>query len=178
MSITRSDRVHLPVSEWRCDPIGVCPQATNCARRMALIPMGAVLKQQAYAEGFDLMRHKSEFGLDVQQIAEIWRNGSVVPLLPMPSSRSTISQPIHSHTGMRHRLGDNRAGRLMRVQITAPIKSEYINDVVISGVNAEGTIDNLVAAINGAAGAGTVMMGGHAAYRASHLSYWLSDTLN
>ena len=33
---------------------------------------------QAYAEGFDLMRHKAEFGLDLHQIAEIWRYGSVV----------------------------------------------------------------------------------------------------
>ncbi|MDQ3377727.1 MAG: NADP-dependent phosphogluconate dehydrogenase, partial [Actinomycetota bacterium] len=33
---------------------------------------------QAYAEGFDLMRHKTEFGLDLHQIAEIWRYGSVV----------------------------------------------------------------------------------------------------
>ncbi len=33
---------------------------------------------QAYAEGFDLMQHKEEFGLDLHQIAEIWRFGSVV----------------------------------------------------------------------------------------------------
>jgi 6-phosphogluconate dehydrogenase len=33
---------------------------------------------QAYAEGFDLMQHKTEFGLDLRQIAEIWRYGSVV----------------------------------------------------------------------------------------------------
>jgi 6-phosphogluconate dehydrogenase len=33
---------------------------------------------QAYAEGFELMDHKQEFGLDLHQIAEIWRNGSVV----------------------------------------------------------------------------------------------------
>ena len=33
---------------------------------------------QAYAEGFSILRHKHEFGLDVQQIAEIWRQGSVV----------------------------------------------------------------------------------------------------
>jgi len=33
---------------------------------------------EAYAEGFDLMRRKGEFGLDVHQIAEIWRTGSVV----------------------------------------------------------------------------------------------------
>lgn len=33
---------------------------------------------QAYAEGFDLMQDKSEFGLDLAQIAELWRHGSVV----------------------------------------------------------------------------------------------------
>lgn len=33
---------------------------------------------QAYAEGFELMRKKSELGLDLSQIAEIWRHGSVV----------------------------------------------------------------------------------------------------
>ena len=33
---------------------------------------------QAYAEGFELMRAKEEFGLDLAQIAEIWRHGSVV----------------------------------------------------------------------------------------------------
>jgi 6-phosphogluconate dehydrogenase len=33
---------------------------------------------QAYAEGFELMSHKEELGLDLAQIAEIWRHGSVV----------------------------------------------------------------------------------------------------
>jgi 6-phosphogluconate dehydrogenase len=33
---------------------------------------------QAYAEGFALMRHKQEFALDLHQVAEIWRQGSVV----------------------------------------------------------------------------------------------------
>jgi 6-phosphogluconate dehydrogenase len=33
---------------------------------------------QAYAEGFSIMRHKAEFKLDMEQIAEIWRYGSVV----------------------------------------------------------------------------------------------------
>lgn len=33
---------------------------------------------QAYAEGFDLMQRKNEFGLDLGRIAEIWRHGSVV----------------------------------------------------------------------------------------------------
>jgi len=33
---------------------------------------------EAYAEGFELMREKKEFGLDLHRIAEIWRYGSVV----------------------------------------------------------------------------------------------------
>ena len=33
---------------------------------------------QAYAEGFDLMQRKADLGLDLSQIAEIWRQGSVV----------------------------------------------------------------------------------------------------
>jgi 6-phosphogluconate dehydrogenase len=33
---------------------------------------------QAYAEGFSILQHKMEFGLDLARIAEIWRHGSVV----------------------------------------------------------------------------------------------------
>ncbi len=33
---------------------------------------------QAYAEGFELMAAKEEFGLDLPAIAEVWRHGSVV----------------------------------------------------------------------------------------------------
>jgi 6-phosphogluconate dehydrogenase len=33
---------------------------------------------QAYGEGFSILQHKSEFALDLHQIAEIWRYGSVV----------------------------------------------------------------------------------------------------
>ncbi|MCB0169582.1 MAG: decarboxylating 6-phosphogluconate dehydrogenase [Anaerolineae bacterium] len=33
---------------------------------------------EAYAEGFELMGHKTEFNLDLTQIAEIWRFGSVI----------------------------------------------------------------------------------------------------
>lgn len=33
---------------------------------------------QAYAEGFALLRRKEEFALDLHQVAEIWRSGSVV----------------------------------------------------------------------------------------------------
>jgi 6-phosphogluconate dehydrogenase len=33
---------------------------------------------EAYAEGFELLSAKQEFGLDLHQVAEVWRNGSVV----------------------------------------------------------------------------------------------------
>ncbi|HET6546340.1 MAG TPA: decarboxylating 6-phosphogluconate dehydrogenase [Rhodanobacteraceae bacterium] len=33
---------------------------------------------QAYAEGFSIMQHRADFKLDLHQIAEIWRYGSVV----------------------------------------------------------------------------------------------------
>jgi 6-phosphogluconate dehydrogenase len=33
---------------------------------------------QAYAEGFAILRGKEAFGLDVAQVAQIWRDGSVV----------------------------------------------------------------------------------------------------
>ncbi|MEO8159865.1 MAG: phosphogluconate dehydrogenase (NAD(+)-dependent, decarboxylating) [Arenimonas sp.] len=33
---------------------------------------------QAYAEGFSILQHKTEFALDLHQVAEIWREGSVV----------------------------------------------------------------------------------------------------
>ena len=33
---------------------------------------------QAYAEGFELMKAKEMFGLNLSQIAEVWRHGSVV----------------------------------------------------------------------------------------------------
>jgi 6-phosphogluconate dehydrogenase len=33
---------------------------------------------QAYAEGYSLLEHKEEFGLDLAQVSRIWQHGSVV----------------------------------------------------------------------------------------------------
>jgi len=43
---------------------------------------------QAYAEGFSILRHKEDLALDLHQVAEIWRHGSVVRswLLDLTSS--------------------------------------------------------------------------------------------
>ena len=46
---------------------------------------------QAYAEGFEIM-HASEFDLDLEQIAGIWRNGSVVRSWLLELLRSSFDQ--------------------------------------------------------------------------------------
>ena len=62
---------------------------------------------QAYAEGFDLMRRKSEFGLDLSQIAHIWQHGSVVRswLLDLTDRRARCQPADGGHLTARHRLG-------------------------------------------------------------------------
>jgi 6-phosphogluconate dehydrogenase len=52
---------------------------------------------QAYAEGFSILQHKSEFKLDLHQIAEIWRYGSVVRswLLDLTSNALEKNPTLH-----------------------------------------------------------------------------------
>jgi 6-phosphogluconate dehydrogenase len=52
---------------------------------------------QAYAEGFSILQHKSEFKLDLHQIAEIWRYGSVVRswLLELTSDALAKNPSLH-----------------------------------------------------------------------------------
>ncbi len=47
---------------------------------------------QAYAEGFELMQAKQEFNLDLPQIAEIWRYGSVVRSWLLDLSAAALSE--------------------------------------------------------------------------------------
>ena len=47
---------------------------------------------QAYAEGFAIMGHKADFGLDLHQIAEIWRHGSVVRSWLLDLSSNALSK--------------------------------------------------------------------------------------
>jgi 6-phosphogluconate dehydrogenase len=65
---------------------------------------------QAYAEGFEIMRAKSEFGLDLHQIAEIWRYGSVVRswLLDLTSSALAEDQEL---SGIKDWVADSGEGR-------------------------------------------------------------------
>lgn len=67
---------------------------------------------QAYAEGFEILKAKTEFNLSLKQIAEIWRSGSVVrSWLPFATSlaatrcsaRNKASSIIYSKTGKNGR---------------------------------------------------------------------------
>lgn len=65
---------------------------------------------QAYAEGFEIMRAKAEFGLDMYQIAEIWRFGSVVRswLLDLTADALKEDQDL---TAIRGWVNDSGEGR-------------------------------------------------------------------
>jgi 6-phosphogluconate dehydrogenase len=64
---------------------------------------------QAYAEGFSILQHKSEFKLDLHQIAEIWRYGSVVRSWLLDLTSDALEKNRGSLDGGRsHRIG--RAG--------------------------------------------------------------------
>lgn len=51
---------------------------------------------QAYAEGFEIMKTKQDFDLDLHQIAEIWRYGSVVRswLLDLTANALAVDQEL------------------------------------------------------------------------------------
>ena len=65
---------------------------------------------QAYAEGFEIMRAKSEFGLDLHQVAEIWRYGSVVRswLLDLTASALADDQELSEIKGWVADSGEGR----------------------------------------------------------------------
>jgi len=65
---------------------------------------------QAYAEGFSILQHKSEFKLDLHQVAEIWRHGSVVRswLLDLTSAALEKNPTLH---GIAPFVADSGEGR-------------------------------------------------------------------
>lgn len=65
---------------------------------------------QAYAEGFDLLRSKEEFDLDLHQVAEVWRDGSVVRswLLDLISNALAENPSLDDITSQ---VADSGAGR-------------------------------------------------------------------
>jgi 6-phosphogluconate dehydrogenase len=65
---------------------------------------------QAYAEGFELLRAKSEFGLDLHQVAEIWRHGSVVRSWLLDLTAAAL-EPDPELSGLKGWVADSGEGR-------------------------------------------------------------------
>jgi 6-phosphogluconate dehydrogenase len=65
---------------------------------------------QAYAEGFDILRSKPDFDLDLHQIAEIWRFGSVVRswLLDLTANALSEDQDLSDIKGWVADSGEGR----------------------------------------------------------------------
>jgi 6-phosphogluconate dehydrogenase len=80
---------------------------------------------QAYAEGFEVMQKKKEFGLDLAQIAEIWRHGSVVRswLLDLTSAALKENSDL---SGIKGWVADSGEGRwtvaeAIELDVPAPV---------------------------------------------------------
>jgi 6-phosphogluconate dehydrogenase len=65
---------------------------------------------QAYAEGFEIMKAKKEFGLSLHQIAEIWRTGSVVRSWLLDLTANALAQD-EDLTGIKAWVPDSGEGR-------------------------------------------------------------------
>jgi 6-phosphogluconate dehydrogenase len=65
---------------------------------------------QAYAEGFEILRAKEDFGLDLHQVAQIWRYGSVVRswLLDLTAAVLSEDQDLADIRGWVEDTGEGR----------------------------------------------------------------------
>jgi 6-phosphogluconate dehydrogenase len=80
---------------------------------------------QAYAEGFSILHHKREFALDLHQVSEIWRYGSVVRswLLELASAALAANPTLD---GIAPYVADSGEGRwtvaeAIELQVSAPV---------------------------------------------------------
>jgi 6-phosphogluconate dehydrogenase len=65
---------------------------------------------QAYAEGFAILKKKSEFDFDIHQIAEVWRHGSVVRSWLLDLTAEALAEDA-SLEHIRPEVGDSGEGR-------------------------------------------------------------------
>ncbi|MFA5530286.1 MAG: decarboxylating 6-phosphogluconate dehydrogenase [Thiohalomonadaceae bacterium] len=78
---------------------------------------------QAFAEGFDLLRSKQEFGLDLAGIAELWRHGSVVRswLLDLTAEGLARDQALSTMTRVVSDSGEGRWTAIEGVEQGVPL---------------------------------------------------------
>ncbi len=113
---------------------------------------------QAFAEGFSIMQHKTEFALDLAQVAEIWREGSVVRswLLDL-TARALSENPTLD--GIAPYVSDSGEGRWTVAEaIDLDVPAPVITHALIARLrsrDAESFTDKLLAAMRN-------QFGGHA----------------
>ena len=80
---------------------------------------------QAYAEGFSILQHKNEFYLDLHQVANIWRNGSVVRSWLLDLTAAALEKNPEM-TGIAPYVEDSGEGRwtvaeAIDLEVSAPV---------------------------------------------------------
>jgi 6-phosphogluconate dehydrogenase len=80
---------------------------------------------EAYAEGFEILKSKPEFGLDNSQIAEIWRYGSVVRSWLLDLAANALKEDP-SLSGIKGWVADSGEGRwtvaeAIELDVPAPV---------------------------------------------------------
>ena len=85
---------------------------------------------QAYAEGFTILEHKEEFHLDLSQISEIWRYGSVVRSWLLDLTADALSKNPKLD-GLEAYVADSGEGRwtvaeAIDLNVSAPIITESL----------------------------------------------------
>jgi 6-phosphogluconate dehydrogenase len=80
---------------------------------------------QAYAEGFSILKHKTDFGLDLKQVGEIWRYGSVVRSWLLDLTTDALGKNPNM-TGIAPYVVDSGEGRwtvdaAMELSVSAPV---------------------------------------------------------
>jgi 6-phosphogluconate dehydrogenase len=113
---------------------------------------------QAYAEGFSILRHKRDFGLDLHQVAEIWRHGSVVRSWLLDLTAAALEKNP-AMTGIAPYVDDSGEGRwtvaeAIDLDVSAPVITLSLLERLRSR-DADSYSDKLLAAMRN-------QFGGHA----------------
>jgi 6-phosphogluconate dehydrogenase len=115
---------------------------------------------QAYAEGFEILKAKTEFGLDLHQIAEIWRHGSVVRswLLDLTANALAEDQDLKDIKGWVADSGEGRwtVFEAIDLDVAAPVITLALQRRLLS--RSEGPFsDRLLAALRNQFGGHSVL---------------------
>ena len=91
---------------------------------------------QAYAEGFEIMHAKKDFDLDLEQVAQIWRYGSVVRSWLLDLTAEALSKD-HELSGIDGWVADSGEGRwtvaeAIDLDVPAPIITLSLQQRLIS----------------------------------------------